>query len=118
MDKKYVYYILHIPRYTGKVEHYGIIYPNIFPPIISDELWQKVSSINDENKFAPSRKKEIFNYILSVKLVCGECRHKMSGKCDTSRNGDRYYYYVCLSQRRRKIDCKTKAVLKKWLEDT
>lgn len=57
IDIKYVYFILHNERYTGKVEHHGVIYDKIFPQIISDELWLAVKSINEENKIAPSRKK-------------------------------------------------------------
>ena len=64
VDHKYLYFILHNKRYTGVVEHQGEIYDKIFPRIISDELWNVVNAINEENKLAPSRKKEIFDYIL------------------------------------------------------
>lgn len=77
VDQKYLYFILHNKRYTGIVEHQGELYDNIFPRIISDELWNKVNAINEENKLAPSRKKEIFDYILSGKLICGDCKHNL-----------------------------------------
>ena len=118
IDHKYLYYILHNKRYTGKVEHHGVVYDNIFPRIISDELWYAVNTINEENKLAPSRKKEIFDYILSGKLVCGLCKHKMSGESGTSRNGEAYYYYVCSAKRRKKKCCSTKPIRKQELEDT
>lgn len=57
VDHKYLYFILHNKRYTGVVEHQGELYDNIFPRIISNELWNKVNAINEENKLAPSRKK-------------------------------------------------------------
>ena len=117
IDAKYIYYILHNPRYTGRVEHHGIVYDNIFPRIISDELWYAVQTINDANKIAPSRKKEIFDYILSGKLVCGNCKHRMSGESGTSHTGDIHYYYLCLSRRRRKHPCNMKTVHKQYLED-
>ena len=117
IDAKYLYFILHNKRYTGKVEHHGVVYDNIFPRIISDELWYAVNTINEENKLAPSRKKEIFDYILSGKLVCGLCKHKMLGESGTSHTGDIHYYYVCLSKRRRKKPCDAKAVHKQHLED-
>lgn len=65
INAKYAYIILHDRRYIGIVEHQGTEYDNIFPPIISKEIWAQVNSINEENKIAPSRKKEIFDYILS-----------------------------------------------------
>ena len=117
IDKKYIYYILHNVRYTGKVEHQGVIYDKIYPQIISDELWHTVSTINNENKLAPSRKKEIFDYILSGKLVCGDCKHRMSGESGTSRTGNIHRYYVCMNHRKRKNICTTSAVTKKYLED-
>ena len=118
VDHKYLYFILHNKRYTGVVEHQGVIYDKIFPRIISDELWNTVNAINEENKLAPSRKKEIFDYILSGKLICGECKHKMGGESGTSHTGDIHYYYICLSRRKKRAICTTKAVLKQWLEDT
>lgn len=118
IDHKYIYVILHNKRYTGVVEHQGEVYDNIFPRIITEELWNKVNAINEENKFAPSRKKEIFDYILSGKLICGECKHKMGGESGTSHTGDIHYYYICLSKRKKRAKCNTKPVHKQWLEDT
>ncbi len=46
-----------------------------------------VNAINEENKLAPSRKKEIFDYILSGKVICAngqeklKCRIKPSNQC-------------------------------------
>ncbi len=117
VDAKYLYFILHNPRYTGKVEHHGVIYENIFPRIISDELWNAVQAINDENKFSPGRKKEIYDYILSGKLICGDCKRKMIGESGTSKTGDIHYYYICLNHRQRKKPCDTKALRKQYLED-
>ena len=93
------------------------MYDNIYPQIISKELWYAVNTINEENKIGPSRKKEIYDYILSGKLVCGECKHRMSGESGTSRNGKIHYYYMCLSKRKRKAKCNTQALTKQYLED-
>ena len=117
INHKYVYVILHDRRYTGVVEHQGTEYRNIFPPIITKELWLQVNTINEENKIAPGRKKEIYDYILSGKLVCGNCKQRMSGESGTSKSGEIHYYYVCLSRRKKKADCECKAVKKQVLED-
>ena len=116
-NEKYILYILHNTKYTGKVTRQNVVYDKIFPQIISNELWQKVNTINKQNKLAPSRKKEIFNYILSGKLVCGNCKHKMSGICGTSHTGARHYYYVCSHKRHQNGNCNSKQYPKQQLED-
>ena len=116
-NEKYVLLILHNSRYTGKVEHQGVVYNNIFPRIIDDVLWNKVNEINEENKLAPSRKKEIYDYILSGKLICGKCKHKMFGECGTSRTKDIHYYYSCSAKRNKKNFCDKKSIKKQLLED-
>ena len=118
VDHKYLYFILHNKRYTGVVEHQGELYDNIFPRIISDELWNKVNAINEENKLAPSRKKEIFDYILSGKLICGDCKQRMGGESGTSHTGAIHYYYICLSKRRKRAKCNMGRVQKQFIEDT
>ena len=117
IDQKYVYVILHDKRYTGVVTHKGEEYYNIFPPIINKEVWSQVNAINEENKQAPSRKKEIFDYILSGKLICGDCEHKMGGTSGTSHTGDTHYYYICLSKNRKRCVCHCKPIKKQVLED-
>ena len=117
-DKKFIYRIIHNIRYTGVVEHKGVVYDKIFPRIITDDLWRRVHAITEENKLNPSRKKEIYDYILTGKLVCGHCHYKMSGESGTSHTGNLNYYYVCRNKRNKKSPCKTKAVLKHFIEDT
>lgn len=115
LDQKFVYAILHNPRYTGTVIHKGEMYNNIYPPIISKELWTQVNAINQENKLSPSRKKDIFNYVLSGKLFCGICKHRMRGTSGTSHTGETHHYYICLSRKR--CACPCKPVKKQILED-
>lgn len=92
VDQKYVYVILHDKRYMGVVTHKGEEYYNIFPPIITKEVWSQVNAINEENKQTPSRKKEIFDYILSGKLICGDCKHKMGGNGGEGRFKSKYSF--------------------------
>ena len=117
LDAKCLYNILHNVRYTGIVEHYGIVYDKIFPAIISKDVWDKVNEINEGNKQAPGRKKEIYDYILSGKLFCGYCGRRMVGVSGTSRNGSVHYYYACRSLHRRQEGCEQKTVIKQQLED-
>ena len=76
-----------------------------------------VDSINQENKISPSRKKEIYDYILSGKLVCGFCKHRMIGVSGTSRTKETHYYYACTTKKKRKLPCTCKAMKKHELED-
>ncbi len=114
---KNVYKILHNSRYTGKVTHHGVVYDNIFPRIISDDLWEAVNAINEENKLAPSRKKEIYDYILSGKIYCGHCKKPMIGMSAINCKGNPYYYYICRCKRRKINPCPTQPIQKQQLED-
>ena len=112
-----IYHLLRKEKYTGVVERQGVKYDNIFPRLISDELWKKVCAVHNENRRSPSRKKEIFDYILSGKLICGDCKRNMVGISGTSKTGDIHYYYSCLSRTRRKMKCAKKPIQKQFIED-
>ncbi len=115
-DSTYLFRLLHYDRYTGKVTHQGKVYDNIFPAIISEDTWRKVSVIYEENKISPSRKKDIFDFLLSAKLVCGQCKRKMHGISGTARNGNVHYYYTC-KHKKSKTPCDAKCISKQYLED-
>ncbi len=112
-----LYKMLCNPKYNGRAILQGKVYDNIYPQIISDELWRKVQAIHDSNKHAPGRKKEIYDFILSGKLVCGDCHKLMVGESGTSKTGAIHYYYSCLSKRRKRARCDAKPVRKQYLED-
>ena len=112
-----IYKLIQNSKYIGKTKHGDQIYDNIYPAIIDEDTWKKVQDIRNTNKHAPGRKKEIFEFILSGKLVCGICHRKMIGESGTCRNGDKHYYYNCLSRRRNKATCDLCSVNKTWLED-
>lgn len=118
IDSIKIYKVLVNTKYNGKVQHNGVVYDNIYPQIVDDVTWQKVQDIHHSNKHAPGKKKEIFDFILSGKLVCGDCKRTMVGESGTSHTSARHYYYSCLSRRRKRQPCKTESVNKQWLEDT
>lgn len=104
-------------KYNGKIRHGDTIYENIYPKIIDDRLWAAVQEIRAENLRAPSRKKDAYNYILSGKVVCGYCKENIVGISGTGKMGVTYYYYACLSRRRKIAECKAKSISKQELED-
>ncbi len=112
-----MYKMLGNTKYNGKVKHGETVYTNIYPKIVDDITWQKVQDIRNTNKHAPGRKKEIYDYILSGKLICGNCKRPMVGICGTSHTQDKHYYYTCLTRSRRKEPCNFKSVNKQYLED-
>ena len=116
-DRDYIYFLIHKKYYTGKVVRQGEQYDNIYPRIISDELWQKVDEVNKQNRISPSRKKQMFNYILSTKIVCGCCKSAIIGDSGTSRNKDVYRYYSCVGRRSKRCKCESKSINKELLED-
>ena len=117
LTQKRLYKIFSNTKYNGKIKHGDQIYDNIYPKIIDDETWAKVQNIKQENVHSPGRKKEIYNYILSGKLICKNCKRLMVGISGTGKSGAVYYYYSCLSKRQKNNPCITNAVDKQELED-
>jgi site-specific DNA recombinase len=117
LDDKQVYKIIANPKYTGIVVHGDKTYTNIYPAIIDEKTWQKVQAIRNANKHKPGSKKERFNYVLSGRLICGECKEFMVGVTSTNRFGSSYRYYTCLSRRRKKHQCNMLGIHKDILED-
>ena len=118
INDKMIYKMIENTKYNGKIRHGDTVYTNIYPAIVDDITWQKVQNIRNQNKHAPGKRKDILDFILSGKLVCGDCKRLMVGESGTSKNGNRHHYYTCLSRRRRKINCNCQAVNKEKLEDT
>lgn len=116
-DKK-IYKIIGNTKYIGKVQHGDTVYTNIYPAIIDEVLWQKVQSIRNSYKHAEIRKQDSYDYILSGKVFCGYCKHKLVG--DSGKEINRvikYRYYNCLTKRRRKhLHCELESTHKEKLE--
>ena len=117
IDEKHVYSMIGNMRYNGKVKHGETIFTNIYPQIIDDITWNKVQTIRNQNKQTPGGKKEKYEFVLSGKLICGDCGCYLLGESGTSETGKRHKYYTCFSRRRKKHNCKLSSVAKTWLED-
>lgn len=117
LDSTRIYKMICNTKYNGKIKHGDTVYTNIYPAIVDDLTWQKVQDIRNSNKHAPGRKKDIYDFLLSGKIYCGNCKTNMIGESGTSHTGNKHYYYTCLSRRRKKQNCSLKALNKKYLED-
>ena len=91
----------------GDYEEEGAI-----PAIIDQELFDRVQQRMAANRQTPGRGKATVDYRLSGKAFCGHCGTMLIGSSGTSKNGNRYYYYVC----GQKTKCKKKAIPKDTLE--
>ena len=78
--------------------------PGGIPQIVDEDIWQLVQDrLNNHKRNAAPRAKYL--YLLSGKLVCGECGAAMIGSCSTSgQSHTRYPFYVC-GARQRKHTC-------------
>ncbi len=85
------------------------------PQSIDNELFDEVQRVLARYAAAPSRGKAVEEYILSDKLICGLCGHKMTGVSGTSRNKTMHNYYKCGGTS--KSGCRKRAVRKQFIED-
>ena len=82
------------------------------PKIIEKEDFDKVQQILDARKHKPNSH-SLVDYLLTGKVVCGECKAAFTGSTHY-KNGTPYYYYRC---GRESPDCKVVSVRKEALED-
>ncbi len=101
--KSTVYRMLVMEYYTGIYRFKDEVYKNMYPQIISKELFDRVKA-----KAASLKKgttSTMKNYLLSRKLICGYCGRSVNGTSGTCRNGGRNYYYRCSGKQNEKLDC-------------
>ncbi len=82
-------------KYIGEVEHEGVVYTNIYPPLIDKATFETVQKQLAKRKHAPAALKAREDYILQGKAFCGHCGTRMVGVCGTSRDGTLHHYYAC-----------------------
>ena len=102
-------------RYLGEYKFRDVTVPNIIPPLVSEDLFERVQQRLLKNKKAPARHKAEDDYLLTLKLFCGKCGTHMVGESGmgTSRV---YRYYKCANTKKVHI-CDKKPVRKEWIED-
>ena len=108
--------ILRNEKYIGIYNAMGVELPDVIPPIIDRDTWEKVQRKIERNKHAPASSKGDVTFHLTGKLFCGKCNHNMVGDSGTGRNGTVHYYYSCI-EKKRNHGCTKKSVKKEWLEE-
>ncbi|MGN0824703.1 MAG: recombinase family protein [Candidatus Coproplasma sp.] len=74
-------------------ENEWVVKENAHEPIISQELWDKVQTVNNSVSRGKADKANTV-HIMSGLLVCADCGAKMKIKY-SHRKGERAYYFVC-----------------------
>lgn len=102
-------------KYIGEFEHDGIVYTNIYPPIIDRETFDKVQQRLARRQHAPAALKAREEYILQGKAFCGHCGARMVGVSGKGKAGIKYYYYAC-GEAYKNHTCKKHTEKKDFLE--
>lgn len=103
-------------KYIGEYQYRDVVVPNGVPAIISKELFALAMDRLEKNKYAPSSYKADERYLLTSKLMCGDCGALMVGEGGTSGSGKVYHYYKCVSAKKKR-GCHRKAVRKDAIEE-
>lgn len=109
-----VYKMIKSKRYAGIYYYKDKLYKNIYPSIISDELYSKIQILLQENKLGTTGKEEKF--LLRNKCICGYCGNFIQGESGTSETGKVMRYYKCAGRKKLHI-CNKKINRKADLEN-
>lgn len=112
MTKTTVSTILQNRKYIGEYQYRDVVIPDGIHAVISKELFEMAQTRPNKNRYAPATMKADEKYLLSTKLMCGDCGSFMVGESGKSgTNGKKYYYYKCSSSKK-KSGCHRKALRK------
>ncbi len=113
--KNTLHRILQNEKYVGIYRHGEEVFTNMYPQIVSEELFNLVQAKNTNNKYG-SRSPYVI-YLLHKKIVCGYCGKTINGITGTSKSGEIKRYYACSGRYSGKKNCKKKTTRKEALEE-
>ena len=101
VDKKYLHKLLRNRIYLGELSHKGNWYPGVHPPIIDQELWDKVHAVLARDGHARSVETKIRSRTdaLLRGLLYAPSGERMYPTY-SRKNGRKYHYYVSKSESR------------------
>ena len=99
---KYFEKMLKNPKYTGSFILGGRQCDNMYPKIISKELYNKVQTRLKLNKHKSGANSAKEPYLLQGKLYCGYCGDKMIAGGGNNPYGIKYRYYSCKKRKQHK----------------
>ena len=93
------------PKYTGEFSFGGRTCTNMYPQIISKELFDVVQERLAKNRYTLGGKETAkAPYLLTGKLFCGHCGTEMVADGGTSKTGVQHHYYSCKKRRKKECD--------------
>lgn len=110
-----IYNILKNEKYSGIYRHNNEVCENMYPRIVSQEIYDKVRKKTSQNHYG-KRSIEVV-YLLRNKLKCGYCGEPISAECGTSSKGNKRRYYKCLGKKRHTTNCNKQTLRKEILEN-
>lgn len=110
-----IYNILKNEKYSGVYRFNNQTFENMYPQIVSTEIYEKVRQKTNQNKYG-KRGVEVV-YLLRNKLKCGYCGEPISAECGTTSQGKKRRYYKCLGKKRHTTNCNKQTIRKEILED-
>jgi DNA invertase Pin-like site-specific DNA recombinase len=102
-------------KYIGEFEHEGVVYTDIYPPLIDKATFERAQKRLARRRHAPAALKARQEYILQGKAFCGHCGARLVGVGGTGKLGTMYYYYAC-GKRCKEKTCDKRAEKKEELE--
>lgn len=108
-----MYNILKNEKYSGIYRHGDETFDNIYPQIVSPEIYKKVREKTNANKYG--KRSVAVVYLLRNKVRCGYCGSPIGGETGTTGNGRTIRYYKCLGRKHRN-GCKKSMLRKEILE--
>ena len=110
-----IYNILKNEKYSGIYRHNNEVFENMYPRIVSQEIYDKVRKKTSQNRYG-KRSIEVV-YLLRNKLKCGYCGEPISAECGTSSKGNKRRYYKCLGKKKHTTNCNKQTLRKEILEN-
>lgn len=110
-----IYNILKNEKYSGIYRFNNQTFENMYPQIVSTEIYEKVRQKTNQNKYG-KRSVEVV-YLLRNKLKCGYCGEPISAECGTTSQGKKRRYYKCLGKKRHTTNCNKQTLRKEILEN-
>ena len=92
-------------KYTGEFEFGGRHCDNMYPQIISKDLFERVQKRLQENQyFLGGNTKGRIDYLLTGKLFCAHCGTEMVSDGGISKTGIHHHYYACKKKKKAQCD--------------
>lgn len=115
-DTSILYRMLRNRKYIGEYCYNGVVYDGGIPRIIDDDIWDEVQHRLAQNAHRGGKFRSATHFLLSGKIVCGECGATYCGESGTGKSGKVHYYYKCHGKKQYKTSCPSQNFRKDWLE--